>query len=167
MFSKANQRFYKDLDLISLLKFIGYSRIMQKVIFSQRSRLLLKFQNRQVLNQTSSSDSEDLDNQFSDRMHSQNQFVKLGAFLKIRKLLNEYSKMRISAYDKNLILGMFKHDQKQEVLTQLTENGILNESRSQTLDLAMNSQIYPKDINDQSQTPQNNCTDQDLVEDFM
>ena len=63
---------------------------MEKVMFNQPARLLLKFQKSQVLNESSSNDSDEVDKMFLQKLVGSNPFSKLGAFIKVKKILNQY-----------------------------------------------------------------------------
>ena len=76
----------------------------------------MKCQRRQALNETSSSDSDDIGKQLSMRIRSKNPFVKLAAFIKIRKLVNQMNIEKLQETNKKLIFGIFNREEKAEML---------------------------------------------------
>ena len=74
-----------------------------------------------MLNQSSSHDSEDLENQVAMKMQSKNAFVKLATYLRIKKLIKEFKTSEITVYDKNLILGMFSQAEKREIVEEIRQ----------------------------------------------
>ena len=87
MHDKAERRFIKEIDIVNVYKAINYTKLYRKLFFNKRERLLLKFQKRQALNESSSTDSDDVSNEIAMKIRSKNPFIKLGTFLALKKLI--------------------------------------------------------------------------------
>jgi len=61
-------------------------------MLSQKHRLILKFQRENLVETSSSSQSDSDDNNYDEMrlMESKNPFVRLKAFSKIKKMLNQF-----------------------------------------------------------------------------
>eukprot|EP00347_Sterkiella_histriomuscorum_P001486 403371850 len=113
-YHKANKKIEQELDVVNLVRSIRKLKLMAKVILSQRSRYLLKFQRKNVLESlSSSSDSDDHQYDPMKLINNKNQLVKLSAIQKIKKNLNFYSENIMDHIDKNLVKGLYLKKQRE------------------------------------------------------
>ena len=97
------------------------------------------------MDQESSTNSDDVDNIFSEKFKTKNPFVKLGTLMKIRKLINSLKTTEMEAGEKKLFLGIFsreqrrlmvkedeKEQQREETIEEL-QKGFENDSFQKTL----------------------------------
>ncbi|CDW79323.1 UNKNOWN [Stylonychia lemnae] len=120
LYHKANQRLEQELDVVNLVRSIRKLRLLAKVILSQRSRILLKFQRKNLLeSQSSSSDSDDHQFDTLKLLDDKNDLVKLSAIQKIKRNLNHYSDNVLDHIDKNLLRGIYlrRQREREEVLS--------------------------------------------------
>jgi len=59
MFHRAHKKIHTELDIVNLVRSIRKLKLMAKAILSQRSRILLKFQRKNLLESHSSSSDSD------------------------------------------------------------------------------------------------------------
>ena len=106
----------EDIDIVNVLRSIYMNRIINKVLFTQKSRIFMKFQRKFDLNDEQSSDSDYQQNNLAMKLRSKNPFVKLGAFLRLQKMLNDCEGQKLSSREKSLVLGIFSKAERKEVL---------------------------------------------------
>ena len=63
LLSKAEDKFNRELDIVQIVKTLRRYKMFAQAMLSQRHRLLLKFQRRNLI-ETSSSSSDSDDNKF-------------------------------------------------------------------------------------------------------
>ena len=93
---------------MNIIRSIRKLRLIQKIILSKRSRLLLKFSRANLIESSnSSSDSDDNKYDTLKLMEDKNNIIKLGAAIKLKRSLNFYTKNSMDDNEKNLIRGIF------------------------------------------------------------
>ena len=108
LFKKANEKLETELDIVNIIRSIRKLRLIQKIILSKRSRLLLKFSRANLIESSnSSSDSDDNKYDTLKLMEDKNNLIKLGAAIKLKKSLKYYTKNAMDDNEKNLIRGIF------------------------------------------------------------
>ena len=95
------------------MKSIKKIQLLSKVIFRKNARFLLQYQKCNALDQSSSNDSDNDCTKLPTKLTSKNLFVKLGAYLQIKKLVSSYQRQQLSDYDKKLFLGVFCKEEKE------------------------------------------------------
>lgn len=76
------------MDIREVVKTIRQHKIIRNAIFNQRQRVLLGYQRKKLLETDSSGDSEQFDH--LKLAESENPWIRLMAFNKIRKILDNY-----------------------------------------------------------------------------
>jgi hypothetical protein len=81
---------------------------MTAALFSQKSRMLLRFQRKNLIeSQSSSCDSDDQKFETLKLMDHKNPYIRLIIFGKMKKMLMSYADKKLKTLDKNLIRGIY------------------------------------------------------------
>ena len=115
MYKKANEKLEQELDVVNLVKSIRILRLMSKVILPQRSRMLLKFSRRNLIETTTSSSDSDYNKYDTMKLlDNKNNFVKLWAMMKINRNLDYFKGKDLDKNDRHLLKGLFERSPKEE-----------------------------------------------------
>ncbi|CDW72606.1 UNKNOWN [Stylonychia lemnae] len=107
-YERGNEKLERELDVVNLLKSIRQLKALLSTILPIRSRLLLKFSKKNLLQSSSSSSESDFHNHDLMRdLNSKNNFKKLAAVVKLKKALSHYKANQMDQNEKVLIKGIF------------------------------------------------------------
>ncbi|CDW88989.1 UNKNOWN [Stylonychia lemnae] len=105
---KGNERLEQELDIVNLLKSIRQMKSLIEFLLPLRRRILLKFSKKNLIQtSSSSSDSDYYQNDIINHLNGKNQFKKLSAIAKIKRILLHYKNNIMDDNDKVLIKGIF------------------------------------------------------------
>ena len=84
------------------------------VLFNQRQRFLLRFQRRNLIETSGSSEDSDFDKRFESirLMESKNPMIKFTFFGKMKRMIGTYQDAQLKSLDKKLIKGLFVRNQR-------------------------------------------------------
>ena len=111
-YKEGEDKLFDELDVISLLKAIRRVKLLTQTLLSQRQKLLLKFQRKNIIESSPSSGDSDTNNKFEtlNLMESPNPMWRLVVFSKLKKIANSYKDAVIDETDRRLLRGLFvKH----------------------------------------------------------
>ena len=112
-FENGRKRYYKELDIVRIIRAIRISKVLQWNVLHTRQRLLLQMQRVQVISSDSSDVSQDDFGQDVRNLSHKEPGVKLFQMGKVAQILRSYSndKMPIDSLDKRLVKGFYTNDQ--------------------------------------------------------
>jgi len=111
-YKEGEDKLFDELDVVSLLKSMRRVKLLTQTLLSQRQKLLLKFQRKNIIESSPSSGDSDTNNKFEtlNLMESTNPMQRLVIFSKIKKMITSYRDTNIDEADRRLIRGLFvKH----------------------------------------------------------
>ena len=99
------------------------------VLFNQRQRFLLRFQRRNLIETSGSSEDSDFDKRFESirLMESKNPMIKFTFFGKMKRMIGTYQDAQLKSLDKKLIKGLFVRNQRD------FDEDMLEQSQNKTL----------------------------------
>lgn len=108
MFKKAEERYLKDLDIISFSKTIRESINFQKNYLSNQQKLLMKFDYCNVINaETDGSEVEDYNERMVSNISGDNGMVAMFTLGKLSQLLSNYTQSKLEFFDNNLFKSFY------------------------------------------------------------
>ncbi|CDW71370.1 UNKNOWN [Stylonychia lemnae] len=109
IFKKGQDKFLDELDVISILKSMRQVKLLTQVLLNQRQNMILKFQRKNLIETSSSSEDSDNNNRFytSKLMESKNPMIRLIIFGKLKKMVQSYKSQKLEDLDKRLLRGLF------------------------------------------------------------
>ena len=112
IYAKAQNRLLGELDVITLLKSIRQVKLLTQVLLSQSQKMVLRFQRKNLIETSSSSQDSDDQNKFSTvrLMECYNPMIRLVIFGKLKRMIKAYKKRKLTSIDRRLFRGLFvKH----------------------------------------------------------
>lgn len=109
LYDEGNKKLEYELDVVNLIRSIRQLRLMAQVLLGPSERMLLKFQRKNMIESSSSSeDSDDHKNDTVKLLTSEKGLIKLQTVVKINRILKYYYQNKnLEEVDKNLIKGVF------------------------------------------------------------
>ena len=111
IFQKGTKKLSQELDVLNLLKSIRQIKLLTQVILSQKQKLLLRFQRKNLIESSSSSGNSDDYNRYETikLMESRNPMIRLVIFGKIKRMITSFNKNgeRLKTIDRRLLRGLF------------------------------------------------------------
>lgn len=88
LFSKAQEKFMEELDFVRIIKALRKFKMLTQAMLSQRHRLLLRFQKKNLIETSSSSSDSDANiNDPVKLIDHPNQMVRLVQLGKVKKMM--------------------------------------------------------------------------------
>ena len=100
----------KELDVLKLMKLGRQVKLLAQVMLSQRQKMLLKFQRKNLVETSSSSEESDYEAKYDTvkRMDSSNPLVRLSTFGKLKRIVTSYKNHPIDTTDRRILRGLFR-----------------------------------------------------------
>jgi len=156
-----------ELDVVSVIKTIRAFALVNKILFSPEQRLLLKFQNKDIMGSTSEDSDEGTSYQnIVYNLHSKNNDIREKFNGRFRDLMEKYEKKELDRIDRVIIKGLVqaefhKQDKSMEVDDELSDldldrtpddDGLGNYECNQIHDHDITNKSMSDDINNKKAT---------------
>jgi len=108
-YQKGENKLINELDVVTLLKSIRNLNLLTNTLLSQKQRMLMRFQKKNII-QTDSSSADSDTQQFDTMklMESPSPFVKLLIYGKVKRMIYSYIEDNaIGTHDEKLIKGLY------------------------------------------------------------
>jgi len=102
-------RYFKELDIIKILKTIRASKLLFKSLMNTRERILLQMQRAQVV--SSCSDDKNTSNDDVKDLGSIDPLSRVWALGKIQRALKGMPQQKLKSFDKRLLKGFYVNNQ--------------------------------------------------------
>ncbi|CDW79542.1 UNKNOWN [Stylonychia lemnae] len=109
IFKKGQDKLLEELDIVSILKSMRQVKLLTQVLLNQRQNMILKFQRKNLIETSSSSEDSDNNKNYytSKLMESKNPMIRLVIFGKLKKMVQSYKNQKLKELDKRLLRGLF------------------------------------------------------------
>ena len=112
-FQKGEDKLQDELDVVTLVRSIRQIRLVTQAIMSQRQKLMLKFQRKNLIESgTSSSDDDHFKYDTLRLMEQPNPIIKLTVLGRMKKMITSYKNADLHDIDKKLIRGVYMRNLK-------------------------------------------------------
>ena len=109
LFNKGEKKMYYEIDIITLLRSMRQTRLLAQGILDQRQRTLLKFQRKNLIETSSSSENSDYNAKFDfpALMDSKDPKIRLSVYAKLKRMISSLKGAKLKTIDRRLLRGLF------------------------------------------------------------
>eukprot|EP00347_Sterkiella_histriomuscorum_P023757 403333491 len=114
IFQKGEEKLLEELNVVNLLRTQRQVKLLTQVLMNQQQKLILRFQRKNLIETSSSSQDSDNNNKFDTfrLMENKNPVIRLMFFGKMKKMISSYSQIKIDHVDRRLFRGLFMRNLK-------------------------------------------------------